>query len=61
MTMEGLHPNAGFIHFEICQPVDDWPLDTGTFSGQIRRMPKQQAQSQAVTQFVEAVFRGSDA
>lgn len=61
MTLEGLHSNAGFIHFEICQPVDDWPLDTGTFSGQIRRMPTPQIQSQAVTRFVQAVLRASDA
>ena len=61
MTTHGLHPDAGFIQFELCQPIDDVPLVTGTFCGRIHRMPKPQVQSARVTNFVRAVLAPSDA
>ena len=48
----GLHTHAGLIEFELAQPMDDYPLGTGTFFSRIHRMPTPTPQSEAVTKWL---------
>ena len=48
----GLHQDVGSVVYELTQPMEDYPLRTGTFSGHILRMPTTQSQSPAVTRWV---------
>jgi hypothetical protein len=61
MTFHDLHPHAGFVQFELCQPVDDTPLNTGTFTCQVRRLSTARMQAQRVTSFVRAIIGSRDA
>ena len=52
ISPSGLDERAGFIEFEITQPIDDVPLGVGTFFGRIHRMPTVQAQPLHITDWV---------
>jgi hypothetical protein len=52
ISAEGLDARAGFIVYEFTQPMEDHPLSTGSFFGQIMRMPTCAPQSLAVTRWV---------
>lgn len=52
ISTEGLHARAGCIVYEFTQPMEDHPLNTGTFWGHIVRMPTCSPQISAVTKWV---------
>jgi hypothetical protein len=52
ISTEGLDARAGCIVYEFTQPMEDHPLNTGTFWGHIVRMPTCALQSPAVTKWV---------
>ena len=52
ISTEGLDARAGCIVYEFTQPMEDHPLNTGTFWGHIVRMPICAPQSLAVTKWV---------
>ena len=60
ITTTGLHTNAGFIQFELTQPMDDSPLGTGTFFSKIHRMPTVQPQPDGITTWVARVVAERD-
>lgn len=60
-TIEGLSSNAGFVHYELVQPVDDVPLHAGTYSGKVLRLPKVRLQPPAITEWVKCVVRNANA
>ena len=61
VSTTGLHTDAGFIQFEIAQPIDDVPLGTGTFSGRIHRMATPRSQSVRITEWAGNLVAKVDA
>jgi hypothetical protein len=61
LTTEGLHQDAGFIRFELAQPIDHYPLGAGTFSTRLLRAPTVRPQPANVTKWVSRVVAERDA
>lgn len=61
LTTEGLHQDAGFIRFELVQPIDHYPLGAGTFSIRLLRAPTVRPQPANVTKWVSRVVAERDA
>jgi len=61
LTTEGLHQDAGFIRFELAQPIDHYPLGAGTFSIRLLRAPTLRPQPANVTNWVSRVVAERDA
>jgi hypothetical protein len=61
LSTDGLHPDAGFMKFELVQPMDDYPLGSGTFSARLVRMPTSRAQPTRVTEWVQRILGEGDA
>lgn len=61
LTTEGLHQDAGFIRFELAQPIDHYPLGAGTFFMRQLRASTVRPQSANVTNWVNRVVAERDA
>ena len=61
LTTTDLHEKAGLLKFELTQPIDDYPLGAGTFTGRILRMPTVQSQAASITRWVRQVVAERDA
>lgn len=60
LTTESLHPHAGFVRFELVQPIDHYPLGAGTFSTRLLRAATVQSQPANVTKWVIRVVAEHD-
>lgn len=61
LTTEGLHQYGGFVHFELVQPIDHYPLGAGTFSVRLIRAATIQPQAASVTAWVSRIATELDA
>jgi hypothetical protein len=61
LSTEGLAKRIGLVHYQIVQPMDDVPLNMGTFSAKSLRMPEVAAQPQLITTWVAQVVEQRDA
>ena len=61
LSTEGLHQDAGFVRFELAQPIDHYPLGAGTFSTTLLRGSTVRPQSANVTNWVNRVVAERDA
>ncbi len=53
ISPSGLDKRVGLMHYEFVQPMDNEPLDVGTYSGRLVRRAKAGAQPTKVTEWVE--------
>jgi hypothetical protein len=55
LKVGGLDPVAGFMRYELVQPMDDRPLGTGTYEGRLLRNPTIRQQAPEVTAWIKRI------
>lgn len=57
ITVQGLDPGVGLVHFEFVQPMDDEPLGAGTYGGKLKRLAAPATLPTHVTEWVIEVVK----
>jgi len=52
ISIEGLNDRVGLVHFEFVQPIDDEPLGSGTYGGDMKRLAIPVDQPEEVTAWI---------
>jgi len=61
ISLEGLAPEVGLLHFEFVQPLDHYPLGAGTFSARLKRLAQPREQLPSVTEWVRQAVQSAKA
>lgn len=61
ISLEGLDPRVGLVHFEFVQPIDHYPLGAGTYSVRPRRMAQLAVQPSDITEWVKRAIQSANA